>query len=73
MEKIIFYTTNCPKCKILKQKLETASIKYEICEDTEKMIGIGIKSVPVLEINNTLLNFVDAVQWIKEVTDDNTN
>jgi len=29
-EKIIFYTTNCPRCQVLKKKMDALGIKYKI-------------------------------------------
>ena len=33
MNNIIFYTTNCPKCKVLKTKMDEIELTYKICED----------------------------------------
>ena len=65
MKNIILYTTPlCPRCKVLKEKLDTANIKYEESFDVEKMLSLGIESVPVLSVNWVLMNFSEAVKWI---------
>lgn len=62
---ITLYTTHCPKCNILKQKLDIKNIEYNINEDVETMINKGFSSVPVLEISdNSVLNFSEAIKWI---------
>lgn len=62
---ITLYTTHCPKCNILKQKLDKKNIEYNINEDIETMINKGFSSVPVLEISdNSVLNFSEAIKWI---------
>ena len=66
MQKIIFYTTNCPKCQVLKKKLDSLNIKYQICGDVDIMEQKGIRSVPILEIETDLLDFSRAVKWLKE-------
>ncbi len=63
---IILYSNNCPKCKILKQKLDEKNITYDTCSDTEIMKSKGFKSVPMLEIDTKIMTYLDAVNWIKE-------
>ena len=63
---IILYTNNCPKCKILKNKLDEKNIKYEICNDIDLMIEKGFKSVPMLKIEGQILNFNDSIIFLKE-------
>ena len=38
MNNIIFYSTNCPKCKVLKAKMDKIELTYEVCENIEKML-----------------------------------
>ena len=65
---IVFYTTGCPKCKILKTKLDAKGISYEICEDTSVMESKGIEAVPVLELeNHELLQFGEAIKWVNSL------
>ena len=61
---IIMYTTNCPKCKVLEMKLNQKNIHYEKCDDIEKMSAIGLRSAPALLIDNELLDFVQAINWV---------
>lgn len=64
--KIIFYSTNCPKCKILKTKLDSLGLSYETNTNIEEMLSLGIQSAPALSINGVLLDFGRAIKWIKE-------
>ena len=61
---IILYTTHCPKCKVLESKLNKKDIKYNICEDINIIQNKGITALPALEINNEILTFKDAVNWV---------
>lgn len=63
---IILYTIDCPKCKVLERKLEEKNIQYEICKDTNIMAEKGYMYLPILEIDDKVLNFKEAVDWIKE-------
>lgn len=65
--KIIFYTTGCPKCSVLKKKLDMAHMEYEVCRDTDIMSQKGLMSAPALEVDNRIMNFKEAVDWLKEV------
>ena len=62
---IIFYTTGCPKCSVLKKKLDMAHIQYEVCRDTEVMQSKGMSSAPALEVEGKILNFKEAVEWLR--------
>jgi glutaredoxin len=66
MDRIIFYSTHCPKCNVLKVKLDDAEIDYEENNDTEEMIKKGFMTSPVLEVNGKYLDFSKALKWIKE-------
>ena len=64
MNNITLYTTHCPKCKILEDKLNNKNIQYNICEDKDEMISLGFRSVPVLQVNDEVLNFGAAIKWV---------
>ena len=66
MESITIYTTHCPRCEILKKKLEQKKITwYNEIDSIEIMREMGIKQVPMMSINDgELMNFSQAVKWI---------
>ena len=39
---------------------------YEICDDIDLMIKKGFRSMPVLELNGEVMNYLEAVNYIKE-------
>lgn len=53
----IYTSSTCPRCTVLKMKLDKAGIKYNVCEDIEIQKSLGIKSLPVIEFNGELLQF----------------
>lgn len=63
---IILYSTGCPKCKILKQKLDEQNIEYTICSDVELMKEKGFTTVPMLEIDGKIYSYIEAMNYIKE-------
>ena len=65
--KIIFYTSNCTKCKILKAKLDEKNIEYEIFDNIDEMIKKGFTSMPMLEIDGEVKSFLESINWIKGI------
>lgn len=64
MDKVILYSTGCPKCRILEKKLDMANIEYEVNDSVEEMQALGFQELPKLSINGTIYDFIDAVQWL---------
>ena len=64
--KIILYSTGCPKCKVLKHKLEEKGIAYTENGSVDEMLSLGITQVPVLGNNGTLMDFKQAVEWVNK-------
>lgn len=64
MEEINFYTTDCPRCKVIKKKLDDKNIQYNEITDKELMISLGFTMMPVLEVNGEKMNFIEANNWI---------
>ena len=65
--KVIVYTTNppCPKCKVLKKKLDEANIKYGVFDDVEEMIKMWFENVPMMKVDEKIvLDFSEAIKWI---------
>ena len=63
---IVLFSTGCPKCSILKKKLEQKGIVYQENNSVEEMLGLGITQVPVLKIGSRLLEFADANDWVNK-------
>ena len=61
---IVLYTTGCPVCKMLKDRLDQAGVSYEIEEDANKMIELGFKSAPMLRVDDKFLNAGEAIKWL---------
>lgn len=63
---ITLYSTGCPKCKVLKMKLDQKNIQYEVVNDIEYMKSLGIMSVPMLKVDDEILIFAKAVEWVNK-------
>lgn len=66
MNEIILYSTGCPRCSVLKKKLDANNIDYHEVTDVDQMTKLGIDAVPVLNVGNKYLDFSQAIKWINE-------
>jgi hypothetical protein len=66
-ENVILYSTGCPKCQVLKKKLDAAGITYSVNTDVDEMLALGIKSAPMLEADGNLMDFPKANAWLQNL------
>lgn len=64
---VTLYSNDCPRCKILKKKLDEKGINYESCTDVNKMLSLGITTVPMLRVEDKMMGFSEAVKWVSTV------
>lgn len=62
----ILYSTGCPKCEVLKKKLAEKGVQYTENNSVDEMLKLGIETVPVLKVNDRLLDFKEAVDWVNK-------
>ena len=64
----VYSSSTCPKCKVLKMKLDKAGIEYTVNENIEDAKAVGIKTLPYLQLSDgTLLDFGAAIAFVKEM------
>ena len=63
---VILYSNGCPRCCVLKQKLDAKSITYAEENSVDKMLAMGIIQVPALCVDGELLSFGQANEWINK-------
>lgn len=63
---VILYTTHCPMCRMVEQRLNSKKINYVENTNVEEMEALGITHVPALQVDETLyrdtktiLNFIN--------------
>ena len=67
---IILYSTGCPKCRVLKKKLEEKGIGYTENNSVEEMLSLGFSRVPVLKVNGALMDYTEAMKWTEHYEED---
>lgn len=67
--KIILYTTHCPMCTVLEEKLQDANFEYDTVEDPQEIIKLGYRSAPILSVDENTMTFKEACNWIEYMED----
>lgn len=65
---VILYSTHCPRCVVLEEKLEDADINFELIEDQDIMQEKGFMSAPMLEVDGQVMDFAKANKWINSLS-----
>lgn len=60
----VYTQPDCGKCKVLKAKLQQKDIAYDESQDVEKMQSLGITSTPAMQVDDRLLTFEEAIQYV---------
>lgn len=63
LRKVVLYSTGCPRCRVLEKKLQQKKIDYEEINDIKIMEDKGYINIPVLEVDDKIMNFKEAVDW----------
>ena len=61
---VTLFSTGCPKCRVLEQKLNAKNIDFVKNSDIQEVIDQGFMSVPVLKIDDKYYDFKQGVDWI---------
>ena len=61
--KVTLYTTGCPKCTVLKAKLDAKGITYTVESNTEEMAGRVVGYLPMLEVDDIVYDYANALHW----------
>ena len=64
--RIVLYSTGCPKCRMLEAALKNKKASYEICDDIDKMLALGFMEAPLLQIDNKVLPYKEAMKFVME-------
>ena len=57
-------TTHCPRCIVLKKKLDAKNIQYEEITDEKVIESYGVDLVPALVIGEEVLDYNASVMWV---------
>ena len=60
----IYTTETCPRCTVLKTKLQSKNLEYIENHSLEDMQKLGIMSVPYMMVDEHLMDFGEAISWV---------
>ena len=67
MNTVILYSTpTCPNCAVLRKKMNAKNISFIDNHSIEDLQSLGITRVPVLKVDDEIMNFGKANKWINE-------
>ena len=64
---ILYTKDNCPRCEMLKTKLKAKNIDFVEVDDESTIEALGIEFLPVLKVNDELLEFGKANDFINSL------
>ena len=67
---VILYSTGCPKCNVLKKKLDKAKVDYSVVSDKEAILKTGFTTVPVLQVDDKFLGFKEANEYLNTLMEE---
>ena len=60
--------SHCPKCKILKFKLDKLKLKYEEKYDPDFLKRHNYFSYPAMEINGEPHDYMQSINWVNDLS-----
>ena len=63
--KVTLFSNNCPRCYVLKTKLDEKEIPYTVSYNFKLLECLGIDILPVLMVDDKIYSeFREAVYWV---------
>lgn len=63
----LYSNVGCPKCEFIKAKMDSLGLDYESTTDVNEARKLGFQTVPLLEVDNKVMTFPEAVKWLNNV------
>lgn len=70
---ITLYSTGCPQCKALEKALVDAKIEFFYCDNVEEIVKLGVRYVPILKVDDELMNYAQALHFVNTKRQEATN
>ena len=67
-EIILYSSSECARCQLVKQMLDNHKVKYEeIIDEKQLMIDKGFERVPVIEVDGKIFDeYVSILNWLRD-------
>lgn len=64
---VVLFSTGCPKCRVLEQKLNQKNIDFTLSDNIDEIIEKGFMTAPVLKVDDDYLEFGQAIKWVNQL------
>ena len=64
---IVYGSDECPRCNVIKQKIERAGIEYTFSTDTRFLEEKGFTQLPIVYLNDAYLTFKEMNQYLNNL------
>lgn len=64
---VLYSKDNCPRCDMLKSKLNAKGIEFEEVKDINVIESLGIDFLPVLDVDGELMELSKANNYINSL------
>lgn len=69
MKYLIYSSDTCPKCAMLKKRMDAFGVDYVVETDLQPLKELGIYELPTVVVGGEILNFAKAWKRISEQND----
>lgn len=75
--KVTLYSNDCPRCRVLKKKLDAKKVEYSIESSQDKMAELGLTVLPALAMSGddsgtVMMTFEQAIKWVNALAGEET-
>ena len=63
---IILYSTDCPRCKLVKQMLDIHHVPYTEITDKQAILDRDFDSVPMMDVNGKMMDYSGILTWLEQ-------
>lgn len=64
---IVYSKPGCGGCEFVKRTLTSKEISYELSDDFEKVINLGLSALPIIEVDGEFYDGAKAVNYVKSL------
>lgn len=65
-QRIILYSTDCPRCKLVKQMLDVHNIPYTEIVNKQVILDKDFDSVPMMDVDGKIMDYSGILTWLEQ-------
>lgn len=64
---VMYSQPGCGRCEFVKRILVSKEIPYELSDDFEKVINLGLSALPIIEVDGKFYDGTEAINYVKSL------